>query len=120
MHELSIAENIVEIIHQYVPSTDRKRVRAVFTSVGEQSGVVADSLDFSFQAIIASTELERSHLEIETVPFIVRCSVCNAENRMEMGSRQCPNCGSLMTAVLSGMELTVREIELEDETEEVQ
>lgn len=120
MHELSIAENIVEIIHQYVPIADRKRVRAVFTSVGEQSGVVADSLDFSFRAITASTELERSHLEIETVPFIVRCSECDAENRTEMGSRQCPNCGSLMTSVLSGTELDVREIELEDETEEVQ
>jgi Zn finger protein HypA/HybF involved in hydrogenase expression len=80
MHELSIAENIVEIIHQYVPAGERDRVRRVFTSVGEQSGVVADSLEFSFQAITAKTELERSHLEIETVPFIVQCKECGGAN----------------------------------------
>ena len=115
MHELSIAENIVEIIHQYVPAGERERVRRVFTSIGEQSGVVADSLEFSFQAITAKTELERSHLEIETVPFIVRCNKCGIESRTEMGSRQCPACSSLDTHVLSGTDLRVREIEMEDE-----
>ncbi len=118
MHELSIAENIVEIIHQYVPADERKRVRNVFTSVGEQSGVVADSLEFSFQAITASTELELSRLVIETVPFIIRCTECGGENRTEMGGRQCPACNSLDTTVLSGTDLRVREIELEDEQQE--
>lgn len=118
MHELSIAENIVEIIHQYVPVDDRKRVQRVFTSVGEQSGVVADSLEFSYQAITASTDLEWSHLEIETVPFIVRCKECGTESHTEMGSRQCPVCTAFDTLVVSGTELRVRQIEMEDEPQE--
>ncbi|MFZ4620160.1 MAG: hydrogenase maturation nickel metallochaperone HypA [Bacteroidota bacterium] len=115
MHELSIAENIVEIIHQYVPKEERTRVRHVFTSVGEHSGVVGDSLEFSFQAITISTDLEKATLEIETVPFIIKCKDCSKESRTEMGSRQCPECSSLNTTVVSGTELRVREIEMEDE-----
>ncbi|NUN71163.1 MAG: hydrogenase maturation nickel metallochaperone HypA [Bacteroidetes bacterium] len=118
MHELSIAQNIVEIIHQYVPAAERDRVRSVFTTVGEHSGIVADSLTFSYQAITAATDLQRSMLVIEPQPFIIRCSACGTESRTEMGSIQCPACRAVETTVLSGTELRVREIELEDEPQE--
>jgi hydrogenase nickel incorporation protein HypA/HybF len=120
MHELSIAQNIVEIIQQYVPAEERDRVRSVFTIVGEHSGVVADSLTFSYQAITAATVLERSHLEIEQVPFMVRCKNCSRDSHTIMGSIQCPLCNSLDTEVLAGTELRVREIEMEDELTENQ
>lgn len=115
MHELSIAQNIVEIIHQYVAPVDRNRVRSVITVVGEQSGVVADSLTFSYQAITASTILEGSTLLIEHIPFTIHCSACGLESNTEMGCIQCPACGSMDSTVVSGTELRVREIELADE-----
>lgn len=118
MHELSIAQNIVEIIHQYVPPVERTRVRSVFTVVGEHSGVVADSLSFSYQAITASTVLEHSTLIIEHVPFTIRCAKCGLESPSEMGSIQCPGCGNLDTIVTGGTELRVREIEMDDEQKE--
>lgn len=118
MHELSIAQNIVDIIHQYVPLNERQRVRSVFTIVGEHSGIVADSLTFSYQAITAATDLQNSALVIEHVPFTVRCKECGAESRTEMGSIQCPACKGLDTQVLSGTELRVSEIEMEDEPKE--
>jgi hydrogenase nickel incorporation protein HypA/HybF len=118
MHELSIAQNIIEIIHQYVPVIDRCRVRSIATIVGEQSGVVAESLIFSYQAITASTELERSYLMIDVVPFSIECKNCGAVSNTEMGSMQCPACGELDSVITGGTELSVKEIELEDEFKE--
>jgi hydrogenase nickel incorporation protein HypA/HybF len=119
MHELSIAQNIVEIIHQYVRSEDRPKVRSVSTIVGEQSGVVADSLTFSYQAITASTVLEQSRLTIEVVPFTIECKKCGAVSNTEMGSIRCPVCGDPHSVIIAGTELRVREIELADEEKEL-
>lgn len=115
MHELSVAENIVEIIHQYVPAAERPLVRRVFALVGQQSGIVADSLVFGFQAITAGTDLERSTLEIDSVPFVIQCHECGKESSPELGGRICLHCQSLNTSVLSGTELRIREIETDDE-----
>lgn len=117
MHELSIAENILDIIRQYVPAAERARVRRVFTIVGAQSGVVADSLEFSYQAITIGTVLERSVLTIEQVPFTLHCTTCGKDSVTETGSVHCVACGSTDTTVIAGTELRVREIELEDEQE---
>lgn len=115
MHELSLAQNIVEIIKKFVPKEEWNRVRAVRTIVGEHSGVISDSLQFSYQAITASTILEQSHLEIESIPFMIHCSTCGKDSCTEMGNRQCVSCGSFNTNILAGIELTVREIEIADE-----
>ena len=114
MHELSVAENIVEIVHQYVPAAERPLVRRVFALVGQQSGIVADSLVFGYQAITAGTDLERSTLEIEHVPFVIRCHDCERESSPELGGRICVHCQSMNTSVLSGTELRIKEIETDD------
>ena len=115
MHELSLAQNIVEIIQKFVPKEEWNRIRAVRTIVGEHSGVISDSLQFSYQAITSATILDQSHLEIETVPFMIHCSACDKDSSTEMGNRQCASCGSFNTNILAGIELTVREIEITDE-----
>jgi hydrogenase nickel incorporation protein HypA/HybF len=55
MHELSIAQSIVEIVHQYVPVGNCRSVKTVRVLVGEHAGVVPDSLSFCFEAITAET-----------------------------------------------------------------
>ncbi len=114
MHELSIAENIVEIIHQHVEEERLRDVRAVSVKVGTFSGVVADSLEFSYQAITAATPLEQSFLAMELIPFVVLCEECNEKLINDDGITQCVSCGSYKTKIISGRELQVKDIELED------
>jgi len=119
MHELSIAENIVEIIHQHVEKERLIDVRSVRVKVGTFSGVVADSLEFSYQAIIAGTPLEQSFLSMERIPFVVLCEDCQEKLMNDDGITQCLSCGSYRTKILSGKELQVKDIELEDEKKEL-
>ncbi len=118
MHELSIAESIVDIVHQYVDQERLPDVRSVSVTVGTFSGVVPDSLEFSYQAINAGTPLERSYLALERIPFVVHCRDCRRESVSDDGVVVCPACSSANTEILSGRELQVKDIELEDRQQE--
>ena len=114
MHELSLAQNIVEIVHQYVPPEESWSVKSVRLKVGDLSGVVADSLDFCFTAIIADTALSGTTLEIDRIPYTLHCMDCNDTFISEFGVVLCPKCGGDRTEVVAGTEMQVVEIELRD------
>lgn len=118
MHELSVADSIIDIIRQNVEKEQLKNVRSVFLKVGTFSGVVTDSLEFAYQAITASTDLERSALVIERIPFVIYCMDCTKESEGEEGISICSLCGSINTTILSGKELQIKEIELDDNIQE--
>jgi hydrogenase nickel incorporation protein HypA/HybF len=114
MHELSIAESILEIVRTNVPPEEQYSVKSVKLKVGKLAGVVADSLDFCFTAITQETPFKGVVLDIELIPFVVKCKGCGASSESEAGVVLCPACGSAETDVVSGTELQVIEIELHD------
>ena len=118
VHELSIAQNIFEIVQQSVPQEELRDVRVVRLKIGALSGVVPDSLDFCFSAITAETPLATVKLAIEQIPFTVRCNGCGKTFSNEIGFVVCPECKGIETIVISGRELQVTEIELENGKEE--
>jgi hydrogenase nickel incorporation protein HypA/HybF len=114
MHELSIAQSILDIVHQYVPTDRSNTVKSVKLRVGELSGVVADSLEFCFSAIVADTPLRGTTLDIERIPFTLHCKQCENTFTSEYGIVICPKCGSDSTEVIAGTEMQVVEIELRE------
>lgn len=112
MHELSIAESILDIIREHVPGD--AGVRSVRLRIGEMSGVVPDSLEFCFAAITQGTPLAGVKLEINQIPYRISCKRCGSESRTEPGMALCPLCGSSETTIVGGTELQVVEIEVDD------
>ena len=117
MHELSIAESIVDIIHQYVEEKHLPFVHDVSVKVGALAGVVPDSLEFSFAAITADTSLQNARLRIVSVPFVIHCSECDVTSDPDSPVAICPRCGGMATETLSGTELQVAEIEVNEPEE---
>lgn len=115
MHELSIAQNIVDIVQQHIPAGQAKSVASIKLRIGELSGVVADSLDFCFSAITSATPLSSAKLEIERIPFTLHCASCNNSFTSELGTVLCPRCGNENTQVTGGTEMQIVEIELRDD-----
>ncbi len=114
MHELSLAQSIIEIVHEYVPDAQQQSVKSIRLKVGAQAGVVVDSLEFCFSAMTASTDLERARLVIDQVPFSFSCKSCTATFVKDNGIPQCPACNGTEVTILSGTELEVTEIELHE------
>ncbi len=116
MHELSIAQNIIDIVGRYVPPAEQERVRKVTVRLGALAGVVPDSLAFCFTAIIHHTPLANAVMEMEHVPFTVACRSCNRTSATEPGIVLCPLCGSRDTEIMSGTELQVVSLEVDEPT----
>jgi len=115
MHELSIAQDILEIVNQYVAPGQMNAVRSVKLKLGKLSGVVPDSLEFCFGAIVSDTPLEQASLDIEQVPTRADCPECGNSFLIEDPVFFCSRCGSSAIRVVSGTELQVVAIELADQ-----
>jgi hydrogenase nickel incorporation protein HypA/HybF len=113
MHELSIAEAVVEIALRHAAG---RPVDKVELRVGRLRQVVPSALEFAFELLSEGTELQGAELAIEEVPARGRCRACETHSTMATFPLQCSSCGGLDVEIESGEELLVEAIELEDET----
>jgi hydrogenase nickel incorporation protein HypA/HybF len=118
MHEMGVAMQIVDIATASIPEDLKAaRVARVNLKVGRLSAVVTDSLRFCFEIVIKDTPLDGAELAIEEIPVRARCSDCRHEWSIERPVFVCPNCNSGAVELLSGRELDIDSIEIEDETQ---
>ena len=115
MHELGIAQNILEIVRQSVPEEQAPDVKWIRIRVGQLSGVIPDSLRFCFSTLVGETNMRQAGLAIEQVPTVSRCNDCRHQFQIEDMAFVCPECKSADLELISGRELQVVEIELTDE-----
>ena len=94
MHELSIAQNIIEIINSSISEDQNGKVKTVYLKIGKLGNVVPDSLIFGYNILTKGTELEESSLEIENIPLTIECENCNSNSTLEYLIFICPECSS--------------------------
>ena len=111
MHELSIADAIVQIALRHA---NGRPVAAVEVSVGHLRQVVPSSLEFSFELLCSGTPLEGARLELDEVMPRGRCRACGTESELPDFPLRCTRCGGLHLELLAGEELTVDALELEE------
>lgn len=106
MHELSIAQNLVDLAIEAAENNRMKRVEAVYLKLGVFSGVVKEALEFSFDIVIQGTPLEGAKLIIEDVPVKVFCPSCQKAHVLsEPFPMRCPVCGTRTSQVIEGQEI---------------
>lgn len=114
MHELGITQNIVQIVQEEAARAGATRVSKVKLLVGEMTGIVDASLQFCFEFCARGTVAEGAELEIERVPLRARCSGCAEEFAVEGYRLVCPACSSRQVEIVTGRELKIRELEVEE------
>lgn len=114
MHELSIAAAILELVEKEAALRESARFVTVGVRLGELSGVDADSLSFAWEAIVKDTSRENLRLKIDLIPWVNRCEQCAHEFRVLEYQTQCPACRELRTRLLSGNELDIAYIEVDE------
>ncbi len=118
MHELAIANSIVNTVLEEAKKRNYKSVTAIGLRIGALSDVVEEALDFGFSAITAGTLLEGTKLEIESVPVTGACSACKEVFEVKGFVFVCPGCGSSDITVEKGQELDIVYIEVDDGPED--
>lgn len=111
MHEMSITQGIIDICEKYAGG---RRVLAVDVEIGELSSVVPEAVEFCFEACSQGTLLEGTRINIIRIPGRGRCLDCEAETPLTALFDVCQRCGGSRVTVVSGEEMRVREIEVDD------
>src|SRR2546421_9910356 len=111
MHELSIAEASVGIADRHAAG---RRVARVEVRVGHLRQVVPSALEFAFELVAQGTAVEGAELVLEAVPATGRCRGCGAHSELGEFPLRCSACGALDLELLSGEELLVDALELEE------
>jgi len=114
MHELSIAQSIVDSVREQAALHGGRRVLRVGVRVGETSGVNAEALEFCFGITVQDTELSGAALEVERVPIRFRCDRCAGEFTPVDFFDQCPSCAGGHGRMMAGDELSLSFLELEE------
>lgn len=115
MHELSIATAIIDRAEEVARRHGDAAVTAVRVRVGALSGVVPDALRFSFDVAREGTSAEAARLVVDDVPARAECRPCGTD--FPLGSPPlmwCPACDRPADSVLSGRELEITAVELEE------
>jgi hydrogenase nickel incorporation protein HypA/HybF len=113
MHEMSIAQSILDIIHQESENHEVSRVLSVALKVGELSAVETESLRFCFELLTKGTPAEGARLDIERVQVTCRCQDCGSNFTVQELVFNCPSCQGVRVEMLSGRELIVESFEAE-------
>jgi hydrogenase nickel incorporation protein HypA/HybF len=111
MHELSIAQSVIEVAARHAAG---RRVYRVEVKVGHLRQVVPSALEFAFELASAGTALEGAELVIDEVPAVGRCRRCGAESVMTGFPLCCARCGDPDPEIVTGEELLVDSLELEE------
>lgn len=113
MHELSIAQSVVEVAAEAVRNAGATRAVAVRVRVGALSGVVPEALAFCYELAAQETVLEGSRLVVEVVPVVLHCPACDRDvTPADVWCLACPACGTPTADVRAGRELEVRSVEV--------
>jgi hydrogenase nickel incorporation protein HypA/HybF len=112
MHELGIAQSIINTVVKVAEQNGRERIEKVRIQVGEFRAVIQEQLVFSFGFAGEGTIAESAALEIEVIPIVAVCQSCKKEFRVKKFHFQCPACEGTSVRVIKGQELKIIDVEL--------
>ncbi len=113
MHELSIAQNIIESLAERF-SDSGSHISVINIDIGQLTCVEADSLRFCLESIARDPLFQDVEVRINTIPGSGICTKCGAVSPMEALYSICPGCGQPGLQIRQGQELRIASVEIED------
>jgi hydrogenase nickel incorporation protein HypA/HybF len=114
LHELSIAMSIFEAVEKEATKRPDAKFLSVGLRIGELTAIDKDSLEFGWEAITRETRLHDLKLAIETIARQQKCPLCDVVFHAVDFETQCPKCGNPATTTVSGDELDIAYIEVDE------
>jgi hydrogenase nickel incorporation protein HypA/HybF len=112
MHEMSLAEGMLQIVDETARNNGAAKVTAVRLELGALSHVEVDALRFCFDAVARGGVAEGARLEIVTTPGRAWCMPCGDTVELARLGDACPRCGGYQLQVTQGEEMRLKDIEI--------
>ena len=118
MHELSLCQSILKAVEDEFPGEQLEMVREIHLRAGVLSCVEPLILQNIFQFMIRDSALENAALVIEQPGISAYCHTCECSFPVEHYIFICPACGESSSDILTGNELKIYKIILEEYSHE--
>jgi hydrogenase nickel incorporation protein HypA/HybF len=113
MHEMSLAEGVLQLVEDTARREKASRVKLVVLEIGRLSSVEPEAIKFCFEAVTHGSIAQGAALEIINVAGEGWCMPCAETVAMSELYGACPQCGSHQVQATGGTEMRVKEIEIE-------
>jgi len=115
MHELPIAEGLLNLALKHANQAGATRINQLNVVIGQMASVVDDSIQFYWDIISKDTLAEGARLVFQRVPAVLRCWNCTAEFTPDGRDYLCPECDSARVKVISGDDFRLESIDVDME-----
>lgn len=119
MHEMSIAEQLIETVLETAKANDAFSVEEVELEIGEMRLVVPSALELCFEVVSEGTIAQGAKLTISEKKITMECGSCGKRYGAEIGNFICPKCLKAEGKIVEGNEILITAITCDVETEGV-
>jgi hydrogenase nickel incorporation protein HypA/HybF len=113
MHEMSLADGVLQVIEDSAKANGFTRVKTVWLEIGALAGVEVEAMRFCFDAVVKDSIADGTRLEIIETQGHGWCMACAKTVPISQRFDPCPECNGYQVQPTGGLELKVRELEVE-------
>lgn len=113
MHEMSLAEGILQIVEDAARSQGFGRVKEIRLEIGALAGVEVEALRFCLEVVLRGSVAEGARLGLERLPGRGLCLACGETVVIDALYEACPRCGAYQVQATGGTEMRVKDLLVE-------
>ena len=110
MHEISLLENVREILQDHAKSQNFRQITKITLEIGKLSCVEPDALRFGFDVVMKDSLAEKAELILTEVDGVGLCDKCGKQVIMETLYDPCVACGNPFVTVTQGSEMKIKDL----------
>lgn len=120
MHELSMAQGIINAVLDTAEENNATEVNEVTVEVGRLAMINPEQLQFILGVLVENTIMEDANINFEEIPAEIKCYDCDFHGNAILDDSdhyapivRCPECDSLDVETLNGKDIVVKNIVIE-------
>lgn len=120
MHELSMAQGIINAVLETAESNNATDVNEVTIEIGRLAMINPEQLEFILGVLVENTIIQDAKIVIEDIPAEIECYDCKFHGNAVIDDKdhyapmvKCPECDSFSVEILNGKDIVVKNIVIE-------
>jgi len=110
LHEISLLENVREILQEHAQKQNFKRVKKITLAIGKLSCIEPDALRFGFDAVMQGSLAEGAELILSEVAGKGICKACGKESAIDTLYAPCQYCKHPFVDVTAGNDMQIKDL----------
>ena len=114
MHELGVVSHVIKEVETVAKENNVQKVISLTLEVGEVSTIVPELFQDCFEWSKKKTEfMQECALNLVILGAVTYCQDCGETYSTTKHGKICPKCGSKNTYLITGNEVTIKDIQVE-------